>query len=110
MATGPKRGRFRSRGRSDFRIEPLRGEREDRRADWVDLAGESAIPAHDHAALLVDLVDDAAVAGVQAGGVMRRLDELDPRADGHPGANPSCEESCTLRIHTMHIGFEGAYL
>ena len=57
--------------------------------------------------MLVDLVDDAPVAGVQAGLVTRRLDELDPRTDGHPGTNPSCEESCTLRIHMTHIGFEG---
>jgi len=51
----------------------------------IDLGGEAAIPGDDDAAMLVDLVDDAAIAGTQARVVPRILDELDPRSDRHTG-------------------------
>jgi hypothetical protein len=37
---------------------------------------------------------------------MRGLGELDPRTDGDAAADPCCEKSCALRIHTRDIGFE----
>ena len=80
-SNGPEARPLRGRGSLRLHVEPLRGERENGRAAGVDLAGESAIPGHDHSALLVDLVDDAPVAGAQAGVVTRRLDELDPGTD-----------------------------
>ena len=74
----------------------------------IDLGGEAAIPGHDDAALLVDLVDDAAITGAQARVVMRGLDELDPRPDCDSGADPSREEPCALRVHTRGIGFDAS--
>ena len=59
----------------------------------------------DDAAVLVDLVDDAAIAGTQARVVARILDELDPRSDRHAGPKPGSEKPCALGIHTRHIGF-----
>ena len=73
----------------------------------IDLGREPAIPGHDDAALLVDLVDDAAIAGAQSRVVARSLDELDPGSDRDAGADPSCEKSCSLCVHTRHIGFVG---
>lgn len=72
----------------------------------IDLRRESAIPGDEDAAVLVDLVDDAAIAGTQAGVVARVLDELDPRTDSDTRPKSGSEEPCTLGIHTTHIGFE----
>ena len=82
----------------------------DRRRVRIDLRGEAAIPGDDDAALLVDLVDDAAIAGTQAGVVPRILDELDPRSNSHAGPQPGGEKPCALGIHTTHIGFGGREL
>jgi len=76
----------------------------------IDLGGEAAIPGDEDAALLVDLVDDAAIAGTQSGVVPRILDELDPRSDCHAGPQPGGEKPCALGIHRRHIGFEGREL
>ena len=76
----------------------------------IDLGGEAAIPGDDHAALLVDLVDDAAIASTQAGVIPRILYELDPRSDRHAGPQPGGEKPCALGIHTTHIGFGGREL
>jgi hypothetical protein len=43
----------------------------ERRRLGIDLRDESAIPAHDDVSTLVDLVDDATIAGAQAGVVGR---------------------------------------
>ena len=43
----------------------LRGERVDRRRARIDLGREAAIPGHDHSTVLVDLRDDATIAGAQ---------------------------------------------
>jgi len=56
-------------------------------------------------AVLVDLVDDAAIAGAQTGVVARVLDELDPRPDRHARPKPGGEKPCALGIHEWHIGF-----
>ena len=58
-------------------------------------------------ALLVDLVDDATIAGAQPRIIAGVLDELDPRANGNAGADPCCEKSCPLCVHTRSIGFDG---
>ena len=58
-------------------------------------------------ALLVDLVDDAPIAGAQSRIVTGILDELDPRTDGDAGTDPCCEKSCPLCVHTRGIGFDG---
>ena len=58
----------------------------------IDLGREAAIPGDDDTAVLVDLVDDAAIAGAQAGIVTRSLDELDPRSDCHTGPQPGGEK------------------
>ena len=76
----------------------------------IDLGGEAAIPGDDDAAVFVDLVDDTAIAGGQAGVVSRILDELDPRSDRHAGPEPGGEKPCALGIHTTHIGFGGREL
>ena len=58
-------------------------------------------------AVLIDLVDDAAIPGAQSGIVARGGDELDPRSDGDPCSDPSREKPGTLRVHTSHIGCGG---
>jgi hypothetical protein len=60
--------------------------------------------------VLVDLRDDTTVAGAQARVVTRGCDQLDSRPNRHTGADPCCEKSCPLRVHTRGIGFEGAEL
>ena len=50
-------------------------------------------------AVLVDLVDDAAVAGAKPGVVRWCLDELDSGPDRNTRAKPGCEKSCALSIH-----------
>ena len=60
--------------------------------------------------MLVDLVDDATVSGAQPRLVARSDDELDPRPDRNPGADPSREKPCTLSVHTRGIGFDGPRL
>lgn len=76
----------------------------------IDLRREPTIPGHDDAAVLVDLVDDAAIAGAETRVVARSLDELDPRADRDTGSEPCGEKSCALGIHTTGIGFAGQRL
>lgn len=88
----------------------LRGERLDRRALGIDRRGEAAIPAHVYVAALVDLVDDTAVSGAQAGVVARSRDELDPGADRYARTNACRKEPGTVGIHETHIGFAGENL
>ena len=76
----------------------------------IDLGGEAAIPGDEDVAVLVDLVDDAAIAGAKPGVVPRILDELDPRSDCHTRPQPGGEKSCALGIHRTHIGFAGQEL
>ena len=71
----------------------------------IDLGGEPSIPAHEHEPALVDLVDDAAIAGTQTGVVGRSTDELDPRANRDACANTRREKPGTVGIHGRHIGF-----
>ena len=79
----------------------------DRRRARIDLGRETTIPGHDHSTVLVDLRDDATVAGAQARVVTRGCDQLDSRPNRHAGADPCCEKSCPLRVHTRGIGFDG---
>ena len=88
----------------------LSSERIDRCRARIDLGRETAIPGHDHSTVLVDLRNDATIAGTQAGVVTRGCDQLDSRTNRHTCADPCREKSCPLRVHTRGIGLKGAEL
>jgi hypothetical protein len=88
----------------------LRGERSELRALRIDLEREAAIPVDDHVAGLVDLADNAAVAGAEPGVLTQVADELDPCSDRYAGSDPSRKELCTVGVHDVHIGFDGQEL
>src|SRR5918999_4376501 len=82
----------------------LRGEPVERGVERVDLGLETAVPEDEYTALVVHVMDDAAVSGLQAG-VLDGGSELDAHPDRHARSNAGGEKLGTVGVHDRLIGF-----
>jgi hypothetical protein len=83
------------------------GERPERRLLGVDLDGAAAVPDDPDMAAIFDVVDDAAIAGREAGRVGH---ELDASPDGDARLDAGSQETSAKRIHGRVIGSEDGLL
>ncbi len=91
---------------------PPRSRREgaELRVIGVDVDHDATVPDHPDEAPLVDVVDDAAIAGTEAGGSVGVGHELDSRSDRDARLDAGREETCAGGVHDGVIGFDLADL